>query len=92
MRRREFIIALGTGAAWPLAAGAQQSAAIARMGYLGPALDNPVVTPGYAALIDQLRKLGFTSGQNCWLSIDAPTRRRQDLSLRQWTWWRPGST
>ena len=42
----------------------QQSAAIARMGYLGPALDNPVASPGYAALIDQLRKLGFTSGQN----------------------------
>jgi|SRR5262245_7538872 len=64
VKRREFIIALGTGAAWPLAAGAQQSAAIARIGYLGPTLDNPVASSGYAALIDQLRKLGFTSGQN----------------------------
>jgi ABC-type uncharacterized transport system substrate-binding protein len=64
VRRREFITLLGTGAAWPLAAGAQQSAPIARIGYLGPALDNPVTIPGYAAFIDQLRKLGFTSGQN----------------------------
>jgi ABC-type uncharacterized transport system substrate-binding protein len=64
MTRREFIIFLGTGAVWPLAAGAQTSAAIARMGYLGPTLDNPVTRPGYAAFIDQLQKLGFTSGQN----------------------------
>jgi len=47
-----------------LVAGAQQSPAIARMGYLGPTLDNPVASSGYAVLIDQLRKLGFTSGQN----------------------------
>lgn len=60
MRRREFIGLVGGVATWPLAAGAQQSAPSARLGYLGPTLDNPVTTPGYAAFIDQLRKLGFT--------------------------------
>jgi putative tryptophan/tyrosine transport system substrate-binding protein len=64
VRRREFIIILGTGAAWPLAARAQKSAPIARMGYLGPTVGNPVTSPGYAAFLDQLRKLGITHGQN----------------------------
>src|SRR5262249_12987774 len=33
------------------------------MGYLGPTLDNPVASSGYAAIIDHLVKLGFPSGQ-----------------------------
>jgi hypothetical protein len=38
MRRREFIAALGGGAAWPLVAIAQQTERIWRLGVLTPAM------------------------------------------------------
>src|SRR5260370_459773 len=64
MRRREFITVLGGAAAWPLAARAQQAGRIARVGVLGPDLNNSVTGPGYQVFLSELRKLGFTEGQN----------------------------
>jgi putative ABC transport system substrate-binding protein len=65
MRRREFItLVSGAAASWSLAARAQQSAPIAHIGYLGSALDAPVFAAGYPAFLAELRKLGFTEGQN----------------------------
>src|SRR2546430_2829444 len=64
MRRREFITLLGGVAAWPLAARAQQPGRIARVGVLGPDLNNSVTGPGYQVFLSELRKLGFTEGQN----------------------------
>jgi len=65
MRRREFITLLGgAAAAWPLAARAQQSGQIARIGFLGSALDGPLFATSYPAFLAELRKLGFTEGQN----------------------------
>ena len=65
MKRREFITLLGGAAAWPLAARAQQAGRIARVGVLGPDLNNnPVSGPGYQVFLSELRKLGFTEGQN----------------------------
>jgi putative ABC transport system substrate-binding protein len=64
--RREFIGALG-GAAflWPLAARAQQLAGrTARIGLLTTALDDLVNGPGYPAFLDELKKSGFSEGQN----------------------------
>ncbi len=65
MRRREFITLLGgAAAAWPLAAGAQQGRQIARIGFLGSALDGPLFATSYPAFLAELRKLGFIEGQN----------------------------
>jgi putative ABC transport system substrate-binding protein len=65
MRRREFITLLGgAAAAWPLAARAQQAGKVARVGFLGNDLDGPISGPGYKIFLAELRKLGFTEGQN----------------------------
>jgi putative ABC transport system substrate-binding protein len=65
MRRREFLGVLGGAAAtWPLAAQAQQPGAVVRVGVLGPSMENPVARPGYQVFLSELRKLGFTDGQN----------------------------
>ena len=66
MRRRDFISFLGASTvAWPLAARAQQLAGrTARIGFVGTSLDNPVVSLGYPAFLDELNKSGFSEGQN----------------------------
>src|SRR5437899_1647762 len=63
--RRKFLATLGgAAAAWPLAARAQQRPSkISRIGFLG--LRGTVISDmGYAAFIDELRRLGFIEGQN----------------------------
>ena len=63
--RRELIAAIGGAAAmWPLVAWAQEAGRFARVGVLGPDLNNPVTGPGYLVFLSELRKLGFTEGQN----------------------------
>ena len=69
--RRKFIAALsGTAFGWPLAARAQQLAGrTARIGFLRTSLDDPVTALGYPAFLDELKKSGFSEGQN--LTIEA---------------------
>jgi putative tryptophan/tyrosine transport system substrate-binding protein len=62
MRRRQFITLLGGAAAWPLAARAQKSGKIARIGYLSSA--NPRSMPAFQAFEQRLRELGYFEGQN----------------------------
>jgi putative ABC transport system substrate-binding protein len=64
MRRREFITLLGSAAVWPQAARALEGSRITRVGVLGPDRNNPVSGPGYQVFLAELRKLGFTEGQN----------------------------
>jgi putative ABC transport system substrate-binding protein len=65
MRRREFITLLGGAAVWPLAARAQQSERMGRIGVLMPyAEDNPVGQARLAAFLEGLRQLGWADGRN----------------------------
>ena len=65
--RRQLICVLGSAAvAWPLAARAGKTA---RIGFVGNPLDNPVTALGYPAFLDELKKSGFSVGQN--LAIEA---------------------
>jgi len=57
MRRREFITLLGGAVVWPLAARAQQSAKIPRIGIID---DSPI----WNAFRHGLRDLGYLEGQN----------------------------
>jgi putative tryptophan/tyrosine transport system substrate-binding protein len=64
-RRREFISLLGGAVAWPVAARTQQSAKVARIGFLGAtSLSSPVYKRNVDALRDGLRDLGYIEGQN----------------------------
>jgi putative tryptophan/tyrosine transport system substrate-binding protein len=65
VRRREFIGFLGGAAAWPLAARAQQSDRVRRIGVLmGVAKDEPEGQARVAALREGLEKLGWIDGRN----------------------------
>jgi putative tryptophan/tyrosine transport system substrate-binding protein len=58
MQRRQFIRLLGGGAAWPLAARAQQASKIRRIGVLGGA-SRQSVTQNYAGFQQGMRELGY---------------------------------
>src|SRR5580692_11340841 len=69
MRRREFIAGLGGAAALPLAARAQQSGRVRRIGLLAAfAADDPEMQARIAALRQGLESLGWSEGRN--LRID----------------------
>ena len=70
MRRREFIVGLGSTAAWPLAARAQQGGRVRRIGVLAPYDENdPEYKPRVSALIQALAALGWTDGRNARMDL-----------------------
>ena len=70
MRRREFVRLLGGAAAWPLAAHAQQSERMRRIGVvMGADESDPTAQAQVATLRKELQKLGWEEGRN--IRIDA---------------------
>jgi len=86
MKRREFIALLGGAAAslllWPLAARAQQSSGMRRIGALMAASENDAEYQGFlAAFREGLQKLGWAEGRNIqidarWAGLDTEATRR----------------
>jgi putative tryptophan/tyrosine transport system substrate-binding protein len=65
VKRRTFISLLGVaGAAWPLAARAQQAGKVWRIGILGTSLNVPNLVAYYEAFLAELKALGFEEGKN----------------------------
>jgi ABC-type uncharacterized transport system substrate-binding protein len=62
MRRRAFITFLGSAAAWPLAAGAQQAGKLPTIGFLGGGTAASQRTWA-AAFVQRLRELGWAEGR-----------------------------
>src|SRR5262245_60425113 len=88
MRRREFITLLGGAAAWPLAARAQQSERMRRIGVLMSswAEDDPESKLRIAAFVEGLQQLDWTVGRNVQIEIrwgagDATRSRRSAAEL-----------
>jgi putative ABC transport system substrate-binding protein len=84
IKRREFIAGLGSAAAWPVVALAQQNDRVRPVGVL-LALDetDPVAKPVLSAFTQPLAGLGWTDGRNLrmdvrWSGGDANRRR---------SWW-----
>src|SRR5215469_4572227 len=65
MRRREFIATLGSAAAWPLAAQAQQAERMRRLGVLMAVAESDAdARKGIGILQERLQKLGWKDGNN----------------------------
>jgi putative tryptophan/tyrosine transport system substrate-binding protein len=71
MKRRKFITLLGSGAAaWPLAARAQQTERVRRIGVLmGFAADDPAHQRRVLAFAQALAQSGWTDGRNIRIDI-----------------------
>ena len=71
MRRREFIaLIVGTTVGWPFAACAQDATRTRNVGMLiGIGRDDPDAQLRYAAFLEELRKLGWTDGQNVRVDV-----------------------
>ena len=84
MKRREFITLLGAATAWPLAARAQRTGKMSRIGYLG--VSSPSLEPHYIeAFRQKLHDLGHIDGENIAIEYrwaDGQDDRLPDLPAR----------
>jgi putative ABC transport system substrate-binding protein len=82
MRRRDFVAGLGSVAAWPVVAWAQQPARMRRIGVLiGGNENDPQWKPRLSAFMQALADLGWTDGRNVrmdfrWSGLDDANRLR----------------
>jgi putative ABC transport system substrate-binding protein len=84
IRRREFIAGLGSAAAWPVAAQAQQGDRVRRIGVLMPYDENdPSVKTYVSAFTQALTGLGLTESRNVRMDLrwhDEDTNQIQTLA------------
>ena len=87
MKRRTFIAGLGSAAAWPVVARAQQSDRVRRIGVLMPAAaDDTRFQTLVGAFLQELALLGWTIGRNVqidahWAGANAADVRRHAAEL-----------
>jgi putative ABC transport system substrate-binding protein len=87
MRRREFIAGIGSAAAWPVVARAQQGRVMRRIGVLATlAPDDPDTRAQIEAFLQGLAQLGWTDGRNVridyrWGSGNADNIRKSAAEL-----------
>ena len=81
MRRREFITMLsGAAAMWPLAARAQQSDRVRRIGVLmASSADDPEYQARIAAFLQGLQQLGWIDGRNVHIDTRWATTKPDDI-------------
>ena len=90
MRRREFITLLGGAAAWPLAAGAQLTERVRRIGVLMPFAEDDADTKArLAGFRHELERLGWSEGRNVRIDyrfalagVQAPMFAKELLALQ----------
>ena len=83
IRRREFIAGLGSAAAWPLAARAQQGERVRRIGVLMRFDENdPECKRRVSAFTQALADLGWTDGRNVRMDLRWAATIRSDTSAR----------
>ncbi len=70
MKRREFILALGGAAAWPVAARAQQNETVRRIGVLMTTADDPEGQRRLSAFREGLGKRGWMEGKNISIEVN----------------------
>jgi len=69
MKRRTFIAGLGSAAAWPVVAGAQQAERVRVVGVLVPGAQDQAYQARIAAFRDGLVKLGWIDGRNLRIEV-----------------------
>ena len=81
MRRRQFITMLGSAAAWPLVARAQQQPKMLRVGFVGM---QPREAPHYTNFRRRMAELGYQEGRNFTFDyIQTPNVDGYDKSYRE---------
>jgi putative ABC transport system substrate-binding protein len=80
MKRRQFIVGLGSAAAWPVVAQAQQGDRVRRIGVLMQlAADDPESLRRVTAFVQVLQELGWTDGRKGSVRDSKPCQRRRQL-------------
>jgi len=91
-RRRQFITLLGGAAAWPLAARAQQTERMRRIGLLMGSGDDPEGQARVTSLKQGFQNLGWTDGRNIQIETRFGGGMPAAYGFRQQNSWRSRQT